>query len=164
MLASYDCSGVNMETGVNHLGGVSKYTPISDDLAGHHGAAPEYYGLLAFAWAAKGEQIAVTCEAGGINLTAYATRERSGATTLTVINKDLSRDAAVEASGIVPKHAQVMRLTAPSLTATSGVTLGGAAVEADGTWNGGKTEAVRIAGGKALVDVPAGSAALIRLT
>ena len=47
VLASYGCSGVNMETGVNHLGWVSKYTPISDDLAGHHGAAPEYYGLLA---------------------------------------------------------------------------------------------------------------------
>jgi hypothetical protein len=30
-------------------------------------------------------------------------------------------------------------------------------------WNGGKADPVRIAGGKALVDVPAGSAALIRL-
>ena len=126
VLASYGCGGVNMETGVNHLGWISKYTPISDDLAGHHGAAPEYYGLLAFAPGAKGEQIGVTCDAGGINLTAYATREHSGAMTLTVINKDLSRDAAVEVSGIAPKQARVMRLTAPSLTAMNGISLGGA--------------------------------------
>ena len=164
VLASYDCSGVNMQTGVNHLGWVSKYTPISDDLAGHHGAAPEYYGLLAFAWAAQGEQIAVSCDAGGINLTAYAARQRSGAVTLTVINKDQSRDAALDVSGIAPKQAQAMRLTAPSLSAMGGVTLGGAAVDGEGQWDGGKAEPVRISGGKALVDVPAGSAALIKLT
>ncbi len=163
MLASYGCSGVNMETGVNHLGWVSKYTPISDDLAGHHGAAPEYYGLLAFAQGAKGEQIAVNCECGGINLTAYATREASGAMTLSVINKDLRRDAAVEVSGIALRQAQAMRLTGPSLSATSGVTLGGAAVDGDGKWNGGKSEPVRIVGANAYLDVPAGSAALITL-
>ena len=106
----------------------------------------------------------MTCDAGGINLTAYATREHSGAMTLTVINKDLSRDAAVEVSGIAPGHAQVMRLSAPSLTATSGVTLGGATVDGDGKWNGGKADPVRIASGRAFLDVPAGSAALIRWT
>ncbi len=118
VLASYGCSGVNMETGVNHLGWVSKYTPISDDLAGHHGAAPEYYGLLAFALAAKGEQIAADRDTGGINLTAYATREASGAVTLTVINKDMSRDAALEVTGTASRSAHVMRLSAPSPTAT----------------------------------------------
>jgi hypothetical protein len=164
VLASYGCSGVNMETGVNHLGVVSKYTPISDDLAGHHGAAPEYYGLLAFALAAKGEQIAVACDPGGINLTAYAARERSGATTLTVINKDLSRDASVEVTGIAPRQAQVMHLTAPSLTAMTGMRLGGAAVEDGGKWNGEKSDPVRIAGGKAYLEVPAGRAALVQLT
>jgi hypothetical protein len=57
-----------------------------------------------------------------------------------------------------------MRLAGPSPTATSGVTLGGAAVDNDGKWNGGKSEPVRITGGKAYLDVPAGSAALITLT
>src|SRR5262249_18828183 len=38
VLASYGCCGVNMETGVNHLGKISYYTPISDDLNGHYGA------------------------------------------------------------------------------------------------------------------------------
>jgi hypothetical protein len=164
VLASYGCSGVNMETGVNHLGVISKYTPISDNLAGHYGAAPEYYGLLAFAQAAKGEQIALACDTGGINLTAYAARQRSGALTLTVINKDLNRDAAVEVTGIAGKQAQAMRLAAPSLNAMNGVTLGGAAVGGDGSWKDAKADAVKIAGGKAVLDVPAGSAALVTFT
>src|SRR5439155_12457227 len=113
--------------------------------------------------AAKGEQIALACDAGGINLTAYATREPSGAVTLAVINKDSGRAAAVEVSGILAGKAQVMRLTAPSLTSMNGVTLGGAAVSGDGSWSG-KSDPVKIIGGKALVDVPAGSAALIAFT
>jgi hypothetical protein len=164
VLASFGCSGVNMETGVNHLGWISHYTPISDDLAGHYGAAPEYYGLLAFAQAAKGEQIALTVDAGGANLTAYAARQNAGAMTVTVINKDQSRDAAVEVTGPAAlQQAQVMRLTAPSLTAMNGMLLGGATVAGDGSWTGGKADPVRVVRGKALLDVPASSAALVTL-
>jgi hypothetical protein len=57
-----------------------------------------------------------------------------------------------------------MRLVAPSLTAMSGVHLGGATVAGDGSWTDGKADPVRIVDGKALLDVPAGSAALIALT
>jgi hypothetical protein len=162
VLAGYGCSGVNMETGVNHLGVISKYTPINDDLAGHYSPAPEYYGLLAFAHAAKGEQIAIAANTGGINLTAYATRQSRSDTILTVINKDMTRDATVEITGIAPKQASVMRLTA--LAATSGASFGGASVAADGTWPGATSAAVKIAGGKALLDVPARSAALVHLS
>ncbi|MEO8300757.1 MAG: glycosyl hydrolase family 79 C-terminal domain-containing protein [Rhizomicrobium sp.] len=163
VLASYGSSGVNMETGVNHLGVVSKYTPISDDLAGRHAAAPEYYGLLAFAQAGKGEQLALTSTTGGVNLTAYATRSGTNIT-LTLINKDMSRDAAVTVSGVQAKQARVMRLAAPSLTATTGITLGGAFVDDGGKWNGGKSDPVKLAGGKALLEVPSGSAALVTFT
>jgi hypothetical protein len=163
VLASYGCSGVNMETGVNHLDWISHYTPISDDRAGHYGAAPEYYGLLAFAQAAKGEQIAVACETGGVNLTAYAMRQGNGTITLAVINKDLTRDAAVEVTGATSRAAQVLRLSAPSISAMDGVTLGGATVSSEGIWKGGKSDPVRMAGGKALLDVPAASAALLTL-
>ena len=159
VLAGYGCSGVNMQTGVNHLGVVSKYTPISDDLAGRYAATPEYYGLLAFAQAGRGEQIAVDLDTGGLNLTAYATRSGS-AITLTVINKDMRRDASISISGVPAKQARAMRLAAPSLTATTGITLGGAAVEANGAWSGGKSEA--ITGGR--LELPSGSAALVRFT
>jgi hypothetical protein len=65
VLASHGCGGVNMETGVNHLGRISYYTPISDDLAGHYSAAPEYYGLLAFAQFVGEVQISVSVVAQG---------------------------------------------------------------------------------------------------
>jgi hypothetical protein len=164
VLASYGCSGVNLETGINHLGWISHYTPISDDLMGHYGAAPEYYGLLAFTQAARGEQIAVSCDTGGVNLTAYAMRQNARAMTLAVINKDLRQDAAVEMIGAAPRQARVMRLSGSSLSALGGVTFGGASVSNDGTWKVAQVEQARIASGKALLDIPAGSAALITLT
>jgi hypothetical protein len=163
VLSSYGCSGVNMETGVNHLGVISKYTPIGDDLAGHHAAAPEYYGLLAFAQAGKGEQLSLTSDAGGINLTAYAMRQGQNVA-LTVINKDISRDASVTISGVTAKQARVLRLSAPSLTATTGISLGGASVDGSGQWSGGKSDPVKLPGGTATLEVPAGSAALVTLS
>ena len=159
VLAGYDCVGVNMQTGINHLGVLSRYTPINDNLAGRYAAAPEYYGLLAFAQAGKGEQIAVNLDSGGVNLTAYATRSGPNVT-LTVINKDMSRDASVAISGVSARQARVMRLTAPSLTATTGIALGGASVDSGGKWSGGKSETVKL--GK--LNLPSGSAALVTLT
>ena len=148
MLAGYGCSGVNMETGVNHFGWVSKYTPITGTPPGPYTPAPEYYGLLAFAQAAKGEQIAATASAGGINLTAYATRQDHD-TVVTVINKDMNRDASMNISGIAVKQASVTRLTGSGLAATSGTSLGGTTIAADGTWPSPKADTVRITGGKA---------------
>ncbi len=71
-------------------GGVSYYSPITDDGAGHYAAAPEYYGLLAFAQIGAGEQLGVTVARGAVNLTAYAVRRGDGRVTLAVINKDLT--------------------------------------------------------------------------
>jgi len=154
-LASFGCAGVNMQTGVNHLGRISYYTPIGDDLQGHYTAAPEYYGLLAFAQAGKGETVAAHCDAA--NLTAYAVRQSDNRLCVVLINKDQSQDATATIKGIGPNGARMMRLTAPSLTATNGITLGGASVDGAGIWSG-KTESVRLANG---LQVPAGSAALV---
>jgi hypothetical protein len=163
VLSTFGCAGVNMETGVNHLGRISYYTPIGDDLQGHYNAAPEYYGLLAFAQAAKGDTVAARCEAGGVNVTAHAVRLQSnrGGNNLCVviINKDQSRDANVAIKGVAPRQARVMRLSAPSLTAMSGITLGDASVDSEGKWSG-KSESTRLAEG---LPVPAGSAALVWL-
>jgi hypothetical protein len=165
VLASHGCGGVNMETGVNHLGWISHYTPIGDDLAGHYSAAPEYYGLLAFAQAAKGDLIATRCDPGGVNLTAYGARARSGEITLAAINKDMNQDASLDitAAGAL-KTGRVMRMTGPSLSSPRGVTLGGASVGNDGSWSGGHAEKIAIANGTARLEVPAGSAALVTLT
>jgi hypothetical protein len=162
VLANYGCAGVNMETGVNHLGWVSHYTPIGDDLGGHFSAAPEYYGLLAFARAGFGERLGVVLDTAGVNLTAYAT-ERNGETMVTVINRDMARGASIDVSGTRFARADAWRLSAPSPSATTGVTFGGAMMGAAGKWSGGKTEALKVSGAHALLDVPAASGAVIRL-
>ena len=51
---------------------------------------------------------------GAARLTAYATRQDHN-TVVTVINKDVNRDASVNISGIAVKQASVTRRTAPSL-------------------------------------------------
>jgi hypothetical protein len=75
-LASHGCSGVNIETDVNQLGFVSFYSPIAHDADGVCSARPEYYGMLAFAMAGRGEVIKASLAENDINLTAYATRDR----------------------------------------------------------------------------------------
>jgi hypothetical protein len=164
VVSSYGCAGVNMETGVNHLGWISHYTPISDDLKGTFRAAPEYYGLLAFA-EVQGERVVTTFNPGDVNLTAYATRRDGEGIFLTVINKDMTRDAKVEAiAGTTLRRARIKRLTAPSLMANDGIKFGGMTVEPDGMWQGGRQDTLEVADGRALVDVPAGSAAVILLS
>ena len=182
VLASYGCAGVNMETGVNHLGWISSYTPVGDDLHGRYSAAPEYYGLLAFAQMPVGGMSSVNVTANGVDLTAWAVVDISkGELALAIINKDEHQDADAVIRGIdlkaspdlkvpgmkpnkVMTRGRCMRLTGPSLSSKDGVMLGGVSVAADGTWTGAKTEPVRVAEGAVSLHVPAGSAALVFLS
>jgi hypothetical protein len=124
VLAEHGCAGVNMETGVNHLGWISHYTPISDDLKGHYGKAPEYFGLEAFAHAAKGDLLAVDCQAADVNLTAHAIKAGKEIC-VALINKDLKHDAEVViGTGCVTRITHSMQLTAPSADAKNGIELG----------------------------------------
>ncbi len=165
VLASFGSSGVNMQTGINHLGWVSHYTPISDDLAGIMAPPRLITACWPFAQIAEGEQIAVACDAPGLNLTAYGVRHAAGRMSLAVINKDSSRDGMVEIASDRPMtDAHVMRLTAPSLSAQDGIALGRAGVDANGRWSGGHAEKIPLRDGKAELDIAAGSAALITLT
>ena len=92
-LASAGCAGVNMETGVNQRGFISSYSPIGDDEQAHYWAAPEYYGMLAFAQSGAGRMIGSTIDAGDRNVKAYATQPARDRIVLTLINKEPSYDA-----------------------------------------------------------------------
>jgi len=157
-LAQFNAGGVNIETGVNHLGFVSYYTPMSAD-----GVRPIYYGMLAFSLASRGERVQLTLDDAGLNITAYAVRSDGGDIWLTLVNKEANRDAHVRAAcpGIAKGNA--LRLTAPSLSSKDGVLLGGSPVNSAGKWVGGPSEAIRVTGGELEVAVPAASAALLRL-
>lgn len=162
-LASADAAGVNIESGVNQLGFISWYSPIGDDEHGSYSARPEYYGMLAFAQAQRGQRVAISYDVARLNLTAYAVLSGRNRLAVVVINKDASRDASVIIAA--EQHfvrANVLRLTGPSLENRVGIMLGGAPVAANGEWKGRTAEPLRIKGGECEIHVPAASAAIVK--
>ena len=164
VLASYGADGINLETDINQLGWISHYSPIVHDAAGKCRARPEYYGMLAFALAGTGDLLKLALDRRAINLSAYATRDAHGALWVTVVNKDLTRDAVVELSlpeGVLT--AEAFRLMGPALESKDHVTFAGAEVAADGTWAAGPAEKVAASQSPARVPVPHASALVVCL-
>jgi hypothetical protein len=162
-LASCNCDGINVETDINHLAWISHYSPIVHDEAGNCTPRPEYYGMLAFATAGKGDLVKLTLDKPDINLTAYATKDDRRSTWITIINKDLSRDATVEiAAPAGSTTAEIYRLIAPSAQSKDQVTFAGAAVSADGTWAPSELEKIEITNHTASLPVARATAAVVR--
>lgn len=164
-LAVNGCAGVNMETGVNHRGFISSYSPIGDDEQGHYSAAPEYYGMLAFSIAGKGPLLKTEMDAGSAGVKAYATQPRQGAVAVTAINKGPAPSvlAVNLGSGIKSRTASVLRLRGPAIDAKTGITLGGTEVTAAGTWKAAKAEIVPVRDGQFRLELPAASAAIVQV-
>jgi hypothetical protein len=162
-LAQFNAAGVNLETGVNQLGFVSWYSPVIVDSAHVYRAQPLYYGMLAFRVASRGDRIKLTIDTGGLNITAYAVRSDNGNIWLTLVNKEATREAHVRAACPGIATATALRLTAPSLSSKDGLLLGGSPVSSAGKWAPGPSERVRVVGGEMELDVPAGSATMLRL-
>ena len=163
-LAQYGCAGVNMETGVNQLDFISSYSPIGDDEHGHYSAKPEYYGMLAFSLAAKGQLLAVETDANSPEIKSYATQSQ-GALALTLINKG---PAAPVISINLGEHskarqASLIRLTGPAIDARTGIKLGGAEVTPGGIWKAASTEVLRVKSGQLTITLPPASAAVVHL-
>lgn len=165
-LASAGCAGVNMETGVNQLGFISHYSPIGDDEHGHYWAAPEYYGMLAFAQAGVGRIMGCTIDARGKNIAAYAAQPDAKHLVLTIINKEPGYDAKVvirhESLRFQPVH--IVQLSGPSLESKSGVTLGRAEVSATGAWRSASAISVASSNTGLNLDVPHASALVATLS
>jgi hypothetical protein len=164
-LASNGCSGVNMETGMNHRGFISSYSPIGDDEQGHYSAKPEYYGLLAFSLAGRGELLTAEADANSAEIKAYATRPKEGTLVLTVINKGTGAsvlDVNVGSHGQA-RQASVIRLTGPALDAKAGISLGGAEVTPTGTWKQATSETLPVRNGQLSIHMPPASAAILQV-
>jgi hypothetical protein len=165
ILASHGCSGVNMETGVNQLSFISSYSPISDDEQGHYSAASEYYGMLAFSLAGRGDLLPVEVDTPTAAIKAYATRPKEGGLVLTLINKGEAASVLHLDTGSQSREASVMRLTGPAINAKMGITLGGAEVTSRGTWKAKAAtgEGLSMRKGQLMLPMPAASAAIVSI-
>ena len=87
---------------------------------------PEYYGLLMFSQAAPGGSRLLPASSDNQNVRAWATRAPDGRVRIVLINDDMSASHVITVS--IPgatAQATVEQLLAPSVHASSGVTIGG---------------------------------------
>jgi hypothetical protein len=160
-LASNRCGGVNMETGVNQLGFISSYSPIGDDEQGHYSARPEYYGMLAFSLAGRGELLHTEVSPTTTEMKTYATRSKAGSLQLTLINKSATDATLHLDTKSSSRQASVIRLEGPAVDARTQVTLGGAEITAAGTWKASKEEKIPVNNGQLTIPLAATSAAIL---
>jgi hypothetical protein len=123
--------GANLHGGGNGTG----YTPIADDNGSVVEARPEYYGILLFTLAGPGTLLGTALSAGNLNATAYAVEASDGSLRLVIVNKDATQNLNLTIDcGRSVNSAVLMAMTGPSLSATTGVSIQGASVGVDGTF------------------------------
>jgi Glycosyl hydrolase family 79 C-terminal beta domain len=164
-MARVGVDGVNIHSSLASTTALFKFTRRNGDWWAS--VEPEYYGLLMFAQAAPpGSRLLRVAGAGAVR--AWATRAPDGHIRLVLINPSASEGETIEvnASGRAAEApATLEALRAPSLSASSGVTLGGQSFGAD-TQTGQLTpqaSSVSPHEGHLVVVVPAASAALLTL-
>jgi Glycosyl hydrolase family 79 C-terminal beta domain len=155
-LAEQGAAGLNFHGGFSCRG----YTPICVS-QGRYSAQPLYYGMLLFHAATPGKLVPVNVQTH-VNVTAYGVIAGNGLLHLVLINKDEQNSVSVRVSGLASyAHAAVLRLTAPSLVAQTGITFGGRSVDASGKWEPAPAQPVERKGRVFLLQLPAASAAVV---
>lgn len=121
-----------------------------------------YYGALFFHNAAPGHSTILKPQFhSSLNVVTHATLGTDGKLRVAFINKD-QKNATIRINTTrTYSNASAIRLNAPSITAISGITLGGASVASDGTWSPQTTESVRVNGALSSIEVPAYSAVIV---
>lgn len=150
--------------GINMHGGFSpgNYSPIYFLDNGYH-ASPVYYSLLFFHQAGLGQLLPVECKSSA-NLAVYAVLGDDKKIRVVLINKDLKSPVVASVASALPAtKAEVIRLSAPSVTSTEGVTMAGSSVQADGSWKPKPGESLQGVNGKFDVSLPPSSAALLTI-
>jgi hypothetical protein len=157
-LAALGVAGVNFHGSFNCRG----YTSFCASKNGGYHAHANYYGMLFFRQAAEGRVLPVETRSKGVNLTSHAVLGPDGTLRVAFINKDLRTNAKVGIKfGNRSYQATVMRLSAPSVGAKTGITLGRSGVASDGSWRPKPSETLTAGSGGFQIDVPAASAAML---
>jgi hypothetical protein len=175
--ALHQASGINFHTGDNPDMDTSKLPTIYatyQTSPGGYKVRPIAYAMKAFDLGARGRiaPASIASNPDNINLTAYSVLgEDTNLLYVTVINKEhgpKARDASIT---IIPgksaSKAEAIFVTAPGgdVSLTSGVTIGGAEIKDDASWNGTWTAlAAPSSSGEITVKVPAATAAVVKIT
>jgi len=152
----------NNGVGINFHGGDGlHYSPVLVQ-NGVLVASPEYYAMLAFKYGSTGGTIIPASISNPDYCSAYACAKADGTYTFTLINKDEKNNYSFNIQlNKTASVIQVARLTAPSVTATTGTTFAGAMVNADGTFETKTTEQYSVSGKSFIVNLLPGSAAVV---
>lgn len=162
--AEHGCNGVSVHTGLFNYNGA-----VYQDAYGNWQVYPWSYGIKAFEIGGHGRvyPVAIT-NPDGLNLTAYAVGD-TDSLYVTVINKEhgtgvREAEVTIAATGL-PQGAAVMYLVAPNgdPTATTGITLGGAAITDTGSFQGRWSQLDSVGGGIYTLKVPATCAAIVKI-
>jgi hypothetical protein len=162
------CVGTNFHGGGNGDG----YTPIADSGGTVIEARPEFYGILLFTLAGQGSLYTTSLSnIGSLNITAYAVHTASGGINIIVVNKDSAQNLQLTVE--LPQNVssatllEMTQLTSgasgPSLSATSGVTIQGSSVGANGSYSPGAAYTLSTSGAKLTCYVPYLSSVLIQI-
>jgi hypothetical protein len=139
------------------------YTVLCRVAADTYSAQPIYYGLLFTRLLGNGTLRAVTVSTSGrsANLAAFAIQPSGGGLRLMLENLSSARAVVTVSAAGHLGAATVVRLAARSLLATSGVTIQGQSVGADGTFTLAKPDVVHCSFTGCKVYLPGYSAALL---
>jgi hypothetical protein len=151
----HGCRGIHFHSGMRGQHGAFYY-----DANGVLQAYPLLYGSAAYSLTASGQEVPITRGSDNVSLTDYATGnyDSDGDCTslyVTLINKSMSTwatDASVTVTptGMSTGDVYAMWLVQDKgyVTATNGVTLGGATIDGSGPWNGNWTYLGTLSSGK----------------
>lgn len=153
-------SQINFHTGLSP----TIYSPITNYSNNTWIARPLYYGMLAFHQAAPNGSVVKTSVSSPNNVVAHSVLDNSGVLHVVVINKDQTNPATVAIdTGRPYLSGSEMTMQASSAAATTGVTLGGSSVAADGSWTG-QTQPLAVSNGSTTVSVAPSSAVIMTFT
>jgi hypothetical protein len=132
---------------------------------GEFTAEPLYYGMLFAHLLGAGNllPVAVRVPSTSDNVTAFALKPATGGVRLIVENLTGQHTSLTLSVGGRATSASVLHLTAPGLTATSGVKIQGAAVGASGTINPGPPTVIKCSSGKCQLTLTPHTAVLVAI-
>ena len=167
--------GINFHTGDKVAAGADstpcRYAAYVSSTGGYE-VHPVGYAIKAFDLAGHGSMVDLTCQApAGLNVTSYGDLSPDNALFITILNKEHGPAARSATITLTPgksyTHGQVQFLINAShdIADKTGITLGGAPINDDATWEGKWTSLQPTSQqGQFTVEIPAASAGIVKFT